>query len=101
MIDTFGPSRKARNPCYGVRCHSAFVGGGVVGATTVDEYVLDALMRDLVGHDRQPSAFVVYLSLWRCTKGDERQTTQVALQDLAEATGLSKRSVQDAVAWLS
>jgi hypothetical protein len=72
-----------------------------VSTVTVDDYVLDALMRDLVGHDRQPSAFIVYLSLWRSTNGDARQTAQVALQDIAESTGLSKRSVQDAVAWLS
>ena len=32
-------------------------------------YVLDTLMADLVGHDRQPSAFLVYLHLWRRTAG--------------------------------
>ena len=35
----------------------------------VDAYVLDTLMADLVGHDRQPSAFLVYLFLWRRTHG--------------------------------
>src|SRR5690349_10544746 len=30
----------------------------------VDDYVIDVLMRDLVGHDRAPSAFLVYLYLW-------------------------------------
>ena len=30
---------------------------------TIDGYVLDTLMRDLVGHDHRPSAFLVYLSL--------------------------------------
>jgi hypothetical protein len=29
-----------------------------------DFYVLDGLMPDLVGHDKQPSAFIVYLYLW-------------------------------------
>ena len=29
----------------------------------IDDYVIDTLMADLVGHDRQPSAFLVYLSL--------------------------------------
>lgn len=67
----------------------------------VDEYVLDSLMRDLVGHDRQPSAFIVYLHLWRRTHGIRESSAQVALQDIAEDTGLSKRAVQDAVAWLS
>jgi hypothetical protein len=67
----------------------------------VDEYVVDVLMPDLVGHDRQPSAFFVYLHLWRRTRAGSETTAQVALQDIAEGTGLSKRSVQDAVAWLA
>jgi hypothetical protein len=72
-----------------------------VSTLPVDAYIVDALMRDLVGHDRQPSAFIVYLHLWRLTHGESQATTQVALQDIAEATGLSKRSVQDAVGWLA
>ena len=67
----------------------------------IDDYILDSLMPDLVGHDRQPSAFVVYMCLWRQTHGSGRATTQVALQDIAETTGLSKRSVQDALGWLA
>src|SRR2546421_85438 len=31
----------------------------------IDDYVLDALMRDLIGRDKSPSAFAVYLFLWR------------------------------------
>jgi hypothetical protein len=72
-----------------------------VGTLTFDAYILDALMPDLVGHDRQPSAFIVYLTLWRQTHASRRHTAQVALQDIAESTGLSKRAVQDAVAWLA
>lgn len=67
----------------------------------LDEYVIDSLMPDLVGHDRQPSAFLVYLALWRLSHGRAKATIQVALLDIAEATGLSKRSVQDALGWLS
>ena len=67
----------------------------------VDEYILDSLMPDLVGHDRQPSAFLVYLHLWRLTHGTNQRAAQVALQDIAEATGLSKRSVQGALSWLA
>jgi hypothetical protein len=67
----------------------------------VDPYILDTLMRDLVGHDRQPSAFLVYLYLWRQTHGAGAQTAQVALIDIAEATGLSKRAVQDGLARLA
>ena len=76
---------------------------------TIDAYVIDSLMPDLVGHDRQPSAFFVYLLLWRLTHGDAGNRTggrvasksvQIALTDLAEQTGLSKRAVQDALSWL-
>lgn len=67
----------------------------------IDDYILDALMRDLIGHDRQPSAFLVYLHLWRLTHGVNQRAAQVALQDIAEATGLSKRSVQGALSWLA
>ena len=67
----------------------------------LDAYIVDTLMRDLVGHDRQPSAFLVYLYLWRRTHGAAAQTTQVALIDIAEETGLSKRAVQDALGRLA
>ena len=58
-------------------------------------------MGDLIGHDRQPSAFVVYLFLWRATHGSKAATAQVALVDIASRTGLSKRSVQSALTRLS
>jgi Helix-turn-helix domain len=67
----------------------------------VDPYIVDTLMPDLVGHDRQPSAFLVYLYLWRQTDGAGAAHTQVALVDIAESTGLSKRSVQDALGHLA
>lgn len=67
----------------------------------IDGYVLDTLMPDLVGHDRQPSAFIVYLFLWRRTFGSGDATAQVSLNELAVGTGLSKRAVQEALRWLS
>jgi hypothetical protein len=67
----------------------------------VDAYVLDTLMADLVGHDRQPSAFLVYLFLWRRTHGRSEATAQVSLLDISTGTGLSKRSVQEALRLLS
>jgi hypothetical protein len=67
----------------------------------LDDYILDTLMVDLVGHDRQPSAYLVYLFLWRQTHGRHQSAAQVALQDIAEQTGLSKRSVQSAIGWLA
>jgi len=71
-----------------------------MASVAIDAYVVDTLMPDLVGHDRQPSAFLVYLFLWRQTHGAASAHTQVALVDIAEATGLSKRAVQDALGWL-
>jgi hypothetical protein len=69
--------------------------------TAFDPYLVDTLMPDLVGHDRQPSAFLVYLYLWRQTHAGGEETVQVALLDIADATGLSKRTVQDALGWLA
>jgi hypothetical protein len=66
----------------------------------IDDYIIDTLMGDLLGHDRQPSAFVVYLFLWRETHGRKRAMVQIPLLDIAERTGLSKRSVQSALGWL-
>lgn len=62
----------------------------------VDGYVVDALMPDLVGHDRRPSAFLVYLFLWRKSGGAARPTA-ASHQMLADGTGLSKRAVQLAI----
>jgi hypothetical protein len=64
----------------------------------LDRYVIDSLMRDLVGHDRRPSAYLVYLSLWAASGGSR---ALMSLSQLAEQTGLSKRGVQDAVRHLA
>jgi hypothetical protein len=70
----------------------------IVMITTVrlDRYVVDVLMRDLVGHDGRPSAFVVYLHL------ATRSQRAIALShaEIASATGLSKRGTQLGIAWL-
>ena len=62
-----------------------------------DPYLTDVLMRDLVGHDRRPSAFLVYLWLWRASRGDGRRRAGASLQMIATRTGLSKSAVQAAV----
>jgi DNA-binding MarR family transcriptional regulator len=66
----------------------------------LDAYVVDTLMRDLVGHDRSPSSFLVYLWLWRRSRGEGRSRSAVSLQTIATQTGLSKSAVQQAVARL-
>jgi hypothetical protein len=67
---------------------------------SIDAYVLDTLMPDLVHHDHRPSAFLVFLYLWRRTAGATR-TAVASYQMMAEGTGLSKRAVQDAVRLLA
>ena len=63
----------------------------------VDPYLLDVLMRDLVGHDRATAAFIVYLWLWRTSRGEGRPRIGASLQTIATRTGLSKSAVQSAV----
>lgn len=66
---------------------------------TLDDYVVDVLMRDLVGHDRRPASFLVYL--WLAAEQARRQdAVQVSYQELAESVGVSKSSAQAGVSWL-
>ena len=64
---------------------------------TLDSYVVETLLPDLVGHDRRASAFLVYLVIATAAGGN-----RVALShtQMAERTALSRRSVQSAVTWL-
>jgi hypothetical protein len=65
----------------------------------IDEYVIEVLMRDLVGHDRRPASFLVYL--WLAAEQAKWKTAvQVSYQELAESVGVSKSSAQAAVRWL-
>jgi hypothetical protein len=66
----------------------------------VDRYVVDVLLRDLVGHDKRPAAFLVYLRLLASEPGRPGAGIAASLRDLAEQTGLSRSAVQAAVATL-
>lgn len=66
----------------------------------LDAYLVDTLMPDLVLHDHQPSAFLVYLHLWRHAAG-ARSQVQASHQQIAQATGLSKSAVQAAIRTLA
>jgi len=67
--------------------------------THLDEYVTDVLMRDLVGHDKRPVSFLVYV--WLAAEQERRGgLVQISYQELAESIGVSKSSAQGAVAWL-
>jgi DNA-binding MarR family transcriptional regulator len=63
----------------------------------LDAYILDVLMRDLVGHDQHPSAFLVYLYLSGQAARQKWKPVRASLRTLAEATGLSKSAVQTAL----
>jgi len=63
----------------------------------IDDYVLDVLMRDLVGHDQQPAAYLVYLYLYGQTARNKWRPISASLRTLADATGLSKSAVQSAL----
>ncbi len=52
-------------------------------------------LKNLVGRDRSPSAFIVYFYLWS-TKGG-----RMSHQEIAEATGLSRSAVQAAIRLLN
>ena len=66
---------------------------------TIDSYVIDTLLPDLVGQ-RRPSAFLVYLAL--AGRSSARvDDAPLSLRELAELTGLSKRTVQEALRVLS
>jgi len=67
---------------------------------SIDDYVTDVLMRDLVGHDKRPVSFLVYL--WLATEQQRRSSAvQISYQELAESIGISKSAAQAAVAWLA
>src|SRR5438270_12638778 len=65
----------------------------------LDDYITDVLMRDLVGHDRRPVSFLVYL--WLAAEQERRNgTVEASYHQLAECVGVSKSSAQSAVRWL-
>ena len=63
----------------------------------IDDYVLDILMRDIVGHDRQPAAYLVYLYLYGQAVRAKWKPVAASLRTLAETTGLSKSAVHTAL----
>lgn len=69
-------------------------------AMKTDPYVVDTLMRDLVAHSRSSAAFLVYLQLYRHTQGVGRESAAMSHKVLADLIGISKRSVQSALAHL-
>jgi hypothetical protein len=70
-----------------------------IAMPVLDDYIIDVLMRDLVGHDRRPVSFLVYL--WLAAEQSRRRAdVRVSYQEVAESVGVSKSSVQTAIRWL-
>jgi hypothetical protein len=70
-----------------------------IAMTVLDDYITDVLMRDLVGHDRKPAAFLVYL--WLAAEQARRKgDVRVSYEEIAESIGISRSSAQAAVRWL-
>jgi len=69
-------------------------------AVPIDTYVIDVLMRDLVGHDKRPSAFIVYVYLAMRVEREMRRGIEASYGAIAAATGLSKTAVQKGIAHL-
>src|SRR5271170_4325742 len=66
---------------------------------SLDAYITDVLMRDLVGHDRRPVSFMVYL--WLAVEQQRKNApVRISYQELAECIGVSKSAAQSAVSWL-
>jgi len=72
-----------RTRSCGSECYSDRVPG-----VPVDPYVFDVLMGDLIGHDRQPSAFVLYLLIWRLTDGGKKEERAHQFAHVERADGL-------------
>ena len=71
-----------------------------IAAMMVDDYVVDILMRDLVGHDHQPTSFLVYVWLSYEAARSRRERVSVSYQTIADAVGVSKSAAQTSVRWL-
>ncbi|HKR64491.1 MAG TPA: helix-turn-helix domain-containing protein [Thermoanaerobaculia bacterium] len=67
----------------------------------IDRYILETLLADLVGHDKFPTAFVVYVHLWNRTFGEDAKSVRTSHQRIADDTGLSKSGVQAALRHLN
>ena len=72
-----------------------------IARLSLDPYIIETLMPDLVGHDRRPLAFLVYVILWRRANAGRSRSEEIPLRAIAEGTGMSKRAVQNALGSLA
>jgi DNA-binding MarR family transcriptional regulator len=67
---------------------------------TIDDYILDVLMRDLIGHDQKPAAYLVYLHLYGQAARNKWRPISASVRTIADATGLSRSGVHAALTHL-
>ncbi len=65
----------------------------------LDPYIHETLLRDLVGHDHKPAAFLVYFWLY-AEQQKSGDPVAISYATLAENTGLSRSASQAAISWL-
>ena len=63
----------------------------------LDWYIVETLMPDLVGHDRHPTAFLVYFYLFAESRRQNSGEIPISLNEIADAVGVSRRAVQSAI----
>jgi DNA-binding MarR family transcriptional regulator len=66
----------------------------------IDDYIFDVLMRDLIGHDQKPAAFIVYLHLYGRAARNKWRSVTASVRMIADGTGLSKSAVHAALTHL-
>jgi hypothetical protein len=66
----------------------------------IDDYVLDVLMRDLIGHDQKLAAYLVYLHLYGQAARNKWRHVSASVRTIADGTGLSKSAVHGALTHL-
>jgi DNA-binding MarR family transcriptional regulator len=66
----------------------------------IDDYVFDVLMRDLIGHDQKPAAYLVYLHLYGQVARNKWRPIRTSVRTIADATGLSKSAAHAALTHL-
>jgi hypothetical protein len=64
---------------------------------SVDPYVLEPLMRDLVGRDKSAAAYLVYLFLWSRAADTGTRSVRISHNGIAEAIGISRSAAQAAI----
>ena len=67
---------------------------------TLEAYLIDCLLPDLVGHDRRLASYIIYLYLYRQASQQTTWSIRMSHQSIAAATGLSRSAVQSALTHL-